>query len=340
MLIDWITARVPLNDLSDDAREACRNFGDRVQRFCPKTGTVRWEQSAWDSIRSDSHQLSMRVGLDLWIQGSPARVMGDGCAVFGSGASAALDLGGCVERMAALAASVLECSLPRAEAWKVSRVDVTGNMRLGSLAEVRDALRVLRDCEGGRYRVSQQAGDTVYWSHRSKHRSGKAYAKGPHLHHVMKQSTYTGRRYTSQELLDAEQLLRLELKLGREFFDRHDWKLLTPVQLREQWEDYFGRMIGDANMTSDDDVKQRIISAATSEGRGRAAYGCWLVIQSEGWERARESFAIRTWYRHLNVLRAAGLGDADIAAGRVVQLRRRVMDAQLVTSWAQLARVA
>ena len=40
--------------------------------------------------------------------------------------------------------------------------------------------------------------------------------------------------------------------------------------------------------------------------------------------------------RNLKILRAAGLGDADLAKGKVVPIRRRVIEAQAVTSWAQL----
>lgn len=342
MLIDWVTCRVPLIELSADSLALAMLIGDRIARYCPKTGETRYETFAWDSIRSDSHQISVRVGAsDLWIQGSPARVCGNGDAVFGSGASARLDLPACVDSMRLFIQSQTGITLPSDIAlWTVSRVDVTGNLLLDSSAEVKDALKILRDCEGGRYRVSQQAGDTVYWSHKSKLRSGKAYAKGPHLAHLMKSRTYDGIEYSQADIELASRLLRLELKLGREFFARNDWTSLTPLDLSEQWNNYFARMIGGCEMKSDSDLKSRIMAAASSEGRGKAAYGCWLLIQSEGWERAKESFATRTWYRHLKVLRAAGLGDADISAGHVVPLRRRVFEAQLCQSWSELRAVA
>lgn len=183
MLLDWITARVDLECFSVSEREALRHLGDRIQRFNPKTGELVWETAAWDSIRSDSHNLSYRVGSDaLWMQGSPARVIGDGDAVFGAGSAASLDLPGSVQRMRNMLAGVLGIGLPEPlDVWKVSRVDVTGNLDVGSLPHVRESLAVLRNIEGGRYKVSSQAGSTVYWSQRSRLRAGKAYAKGPHL---------------------------------------------------------------------------------------------------------------------------------------------------------------
>jgi II/X family phage/plasmid replication protein len=336
VLIDWVTARVPLDQLSPEAREAANGVGDRVCRFCPRTGTVRWTTAAWDSIRSDSHQVSVKVGSDLWIQGSPARVIGDGCSVFGAGASSALDLVGCVDVMRRFVGGVLCVELPVPEQWIVSRVDVTGSHELNNIDEVRQALSILRNCEGGRYRVSQQAGDTVYWSHLSKLRSAKAYAKGPHLVHLMKQKSYDGKKYTAREILQASRLLRLELKLGREYWARVDWKTITPDQLTAQWSTYFERMIGGAEMAHETDIQRRIMAAALTEGRGKAAFCCWLFIEREGWERARNCFPKVTWYRHIKVLHAAGLSDADISAGKIVPLRRRILEARLVHSWAEL----
>lgn len=339
MLLDWVTARIPLDQLSAEARAAALQLGDRVCCYCPKTGDIRYESARWESVRSDSHQIAVRAGTDFWMQGSPARVIGDGDAVFGAGAAAALDIAGCVDRMRLFVADQIGAALP-ASGWIVSRVDVTGNLELGSLAEVRQALAILRGVEGGRYRVSQQAGDTVYWSHLSKLRSGKAYAKGPHLAYLMKSPRYNGRVYQPDEVAQANRLLRLELKLGREWFARNPWQDVTADRLRHEWNGYFERMIGGADMASDCDLQARVTAAAPSEGQGKAAYGCWVMIQREGWERAREFYSKTTWYRHMGILRAAGLRDADISVGQVVPLRRRIIEARAVSSWAELRSVA
>lgn len=53
-----------------------------------------------------------RVGSDsVWMQGSPARVIGDGDALFGSGAAAALDLPGCVLRMRHMLSRALDLGI-------------------------------------------------------------------------------------------------------------------------------------------------------------------------------------------------------------------------------------
>ncbi len=345
MLIDMLTARIDWQSLPVEDWQSLQMLNDRVMRYCPRTGEVKWDSCSWDSIRSDSHQISFRVGSDaLWIHGSPARVVGDGCTVFGSGPSSALDLVGCLAPMVSLISDQIGIDLPKApELWTVSRIDVTQNIKLSSLADVRVALRHLRDCEGGRYRVSQQAGDSVYWGGRSRLRKGKAYAKGPQLEYMMKKPDYTGREYSPSEILDASRLLRLELTLGAQYLrERSDkkWYQLTPEDLKTQWNDYFDRMIGKATMTQDTDVKQRIIHSATTEGQGKAAHLCWLFIQAEGWQKAKEEYPKTSFYRHLKIFHAAGLGDMDISAGRVIPFRQRIIEAEHVNTWYELRKAA
>lgn len=365
MLIDWVTASLDMEKCSEDLRENLMLLGDRVLRYCPRTGVIKWESCAWDSIRSDSHQLAFRVsGSAIHIQGSPARVCGSGDAVFGEGAARALDLPACLSRMVAFISGMIGHNLPAAvELWKVSRVDVTANLLLDDLASVRVALRILRECEGGRYRVSQQAGDTVYWSHRSRLRSAKAYAKGPHIRYQIAQTGYTGRAYTSQELSLLDRLLRLELKLGAQWLRERAgkaWHKLTPDDLRGLWHEYFEKMIGDASMT-EESLYEKICEAAelirleknitskvelkSSEGMAKTAYAFYLLIQKEGWQRVRELHSKKgkpsqTYYRNLNVLHRAGLGDADISAGTVVVLRRKIIECQIIESWDDLRKAA
>lgn len=344
MLLDWITARVDLELFSDSQRLALRNLGDRIQRFNPKTGEQTWETTAWDSIRSDSHNLSYRAGSDaLWMQGSPARVIGDGDAVFGSGAAAALDLPGCVLRMRDMLSTAIGIELPEdASVWKVSRVDVTGNLDVGTLPRVRESLSVLRNVEGGRYRVSSQAGDSVYWSQRSRLRAGKAYAKGPHLLYLMRQKTYDGRRYTDEEIELAKRLLRMELRVGAQWWRERTgkpWYNVTAAELKEQWQEYFGRMLGEIQV-NEMNVEERIIEVAQTEKQAKAAIRLWLQIKGGGWEKARNSIGRTTWYRNLKILRQAGLSDADFSSGKVVEMRRETIEVRDVQSWEELKRLA
>lgn len=339
-MIDWISLRLDSSSCPDfGGWVALRNWGDRILRYCPRTGETRWEVAAWDSIRSDSHQLAIKASAGgLWVQGSPARVMGSGDTVFGAG-DAGRDVELCARAMIDFAARLLRLSpVPHFRLWVVTRFDVTQNYDLGSAASVRTALAELRNVEGGRYRVSQQAGDTVYYSHLSRHRAGKAYAKGPHLVHLLKQSTYTGCRYSESDLELAHRLLRLELRLGSKFFHQLQmpWYLLKWSDLKEQHDSYFMRMVGVEGIeVTDMGYVDRFVKVAPSEGQGRGAARSWALVQSMGWQAARESIPKSTWYLHQKIWRAAGLGDADISAGRVVSLRRPLI-MRPVSSWDEL----
>ncbi len=344
MLIDWVTSYLDYDKAPDwGGWTLARQWGDRIVRYCTRTGDVRWETNAWESVRSDSHSVVMCfTGVSLRVQGSPGRAMGDGDAVFGNG-DAGRDIWACVRAMHVHAARALRVSsMPDARLWKVIRCDVTHNYLLSSLADVRIALRELRGTEGGRYRVSQQAGDTIYWSHLSRLRAGKAYSKGPHLRYLMAKPHHTGRVYTEKELELADRLLRLELRLGSQWWRERSggpWWMVTWDKLSEQHGDFFGRMVGEGiDMGSVDFVdkcEKSAMEIGLTEGQGRSAGRTWAVIQSTGWESARSSMPKATWYRHLKIIRAAGLGDADISAGRVVSLRRQVI-MRPIASWEDL----
>ena len=341
MLIDWITLRLKRDDAPHWAGwRRLETWGDRIARFCPSTGEVRWTTDAWDSIRSDSHQVAMRcTGSTLWIQGSPARCMGLGDAVFGSDGATSLFL--CARAMVAFVGRMIHVDpMPEIRLFRLNRVDVTINYMMSNLASVRVALGELRGVEGGRYRVSQVAGDTVYWSHLSSLRAGKAYAKGPHLRYLAKQGK--GKNYDEDDLVLSDKLLRMELRLGRLFWRRMTipWWSVPWSLLRAEHEQFFGRMLGDDGVECRDmGFVDRICEVAPTVGQGRAAARTWALIQSIGWQATKDSMPERSFYRHLSILKAAGLGDADLSAGRVVSLRRKLVPV-VVHSWDELRKAA
>lgn len=344
MLIDWLSLRLDSSSCPDwGGWLRLREWGDRILRYCPRTGETRWEVTAWDSIRSDSHQLAIKAGGgSFYVQGSPARVMGSGDTVFGAG-DAGRDIVQCASMMIAFAARLVYVDpAPHYRLWHLTRADITANYLLPSLAGVRVALSELRNVEGGRYRVSQQAGDTVYWSHLSRHRAGKAYSKGPHLRHLLKQSTYTGCRYTDSDLDLADRLLRLELRLGSKWFYQLPipWYRLSWDNLKEQHDEYFLRMVGVEGLEGVDmGFLDQFIKVAKTPAQGRGAARSWALVQAMGWQAARDMIPKSTWYLHQKIWKAAGLGDADISAGRVVSLRRPLI-MHPVSSWDDLRRAA
>lgn len=344
-MLDFVTAHVPLTAFSEFDVTKLLSLGDRVMRYCPSSGDVRYITTAWDSIRSDSHGLNYRVGTDLWVQGSPARCIGSGESVFSSGASAAEDVVGCLDRMIAMLYSHLDLETrPDVDAWDVCRVDVTRNLLLDSLPEVRQALAFLRNAEGGRLRVYQPDGDTVYWNKNSRYKKGKAYAKGPHLRYQMGQKKYTGYRYTDEEIEQAQRLLRLELTIFKRQWQKNlgidKWQELTPAILGQQWQEYFSRLMGSTIM-NDEELKERIEAVAPTVGQAKAAYTMWYLVKSMGWELAKESHTSTTWYRNLKILKESGLTVTDIGNGKVIPFRvQKLVLGREVCSWSDLRKAA
>jgi II/X family phage/plasmid replication protein len=378
-LLDWLSLRYDRTDSEPLwVRQQWDAFGDRILRV-KASGELVWQSSAWDSVRSDTHGVVVKVSpTAVFVQGSPARAMGNGCNVFG--APGRDDVVSCFRAMLAAAAAGTGLHLPADyRRWKLTRADVTANLALGNLAEVRVALAYLRGLEGGRYRVSQQAGDTVYWSHRSRLRSGKAYAKGPHLAYELKRaaklervgvsasgdvlaneprvtlrSTAERGVYDPERIALAGRLLRLELTLGAQWFRERatrQWYDMSAVEWSREWDSYFGRMFGDGIELQDSamqhiDSFERAVETARRNGerslanitnaQARAAFRTWQLIRAVGWQEARDSTTRPTWYRHCKVMKAAGVRDLDIAHGRVVPMRTRLLELRPVGSWSEL----
>lgn len=349
-MLDWLTASLPFSALPEQVWQHLSTIGDRIMRYCPRSNEVKWESPAWDSVRSDSHQIAFRVGSDaIHIQGSPCRVVGDGDAVFGpvDGLRPADGLRAMVRH----ACKVLSVILPLDPSlWRVSRMDCTVHLLFDDLPSVRVALAHLRNLEGGRYRVSQQAGDTVYWNHSSRRKAAKAYAKGPHLSYLMRRKDYTGRQYSESEIALANRLLRLELRLGSQFWNEQNkvspWFEMSAADVDAAAWVHFDKLLGDASVIHVSDLEASLRSVTVNgesltDGAVRSALGLWGLIGSFGWERAREMTPRTTWYRNLKFLRLAGLSDLDISSGRIVELRaERLCCARRVTSWSELRAVA
>ncbi|MEM7504707.1 MAG: hypothetical protein AAF417_21915, partial [Pseudomonadota bacterium] len=162
------------------------------------------------------------------------------------------------------------------------------------------------------------------------------YLKGPQLRAMQRKREYTGRRYSEDEIAGADRVVRLELMLRRKWFEDRPWYNVTSDCLLAEFFSYFDRMLGTMEVTDVSALLARCIDSAPTEGQGRAAYATWLLIRSHGYEPARQVKTKSTWYRDIKVLKAAGLGTADLRGGVVVPFRRRAVSIQQVNSWQQL----
>lgn len=334
MMIDYMALAIDATQCPAKALEFLSAQQDVIMRISPD-GELVWRIPARADIRSDTHQITVRLGSALTIHGSPARCMGDGKSnVFGS-----FDVLECFHAMVSFVSEHIGCPLlTDPEFWELWRLDVTGNYDLGSLENVKQALNYLRHMEGGRYQV-RTAAETVYWSPKSRLRAGKAYAKGPHMQYMIERDKA---QLSEKQLALVQGLLRLELKLGSQFWRRdadRPWYDCTSEYLSEVHSRFFEKFIGSVEVSEMDDVLERLEQVAPTAGYAKAAYRTWLLIQMHGMERARALTGRSQWYKHKALLREVGISWADMHARKIVPFRRRmIVLGDPVTSWEDLER--
>ncbi|OGS94423.1 MAG: hypothetical protein A3H31_01640 [Gallionellales bacterium RIFCSPLOWO2_02_FULL_57_47] len=348
MLIDWLTLRIKL-----DANLG-QNLLDRIldcmgYTFCVDAdGKEKWRKHALDidKLRSDSQGLYWSITADgqsqryLTIGASPSSIENEGLNVFGS-----CDIEHCATVLIEHAGRALKSILPNWNNWQCRRLDITANYDMGNAAQVKQALRLLLGTDAPRRRTNsdRKGGDTVYWNPSSDLQAGKAYHKGAHLRMLSRQ----GNLFLDDETLElADNLLRLELKLGARWFRRYeekdDWHTLTEYELTEIHHKFFYALIGGGVEVYDmGTLLLELEKVCPTKGRALAAHRSWALIKTIGFSQAKESMPGRTFRLHCEYLRAAGLSNADLCAGVVIPFRRQqLVLREPVTSWTQIRMAA
>lgn len=340
MLIDWLTLRFPLNsELGSHLVGRIRDCLGMVVSFKPD-GTEKWRRNDLDidKLRSDSEGLFWSITADadsqlyLSIGASPSSIEFDGMNVFGS-----LDVEHCACVLLRCASMALAAVLPHWSKWQCRRMDITANYDMGSAAQVKQALRLLLSTDAPRRRTNsdKRGGDSVYWNPTSDLQAGKAYHKGAHLRMMQRK----GAILLSEETLQlADNLIRLELKLGARWFRRlnSNWQSLQPEQLCAFHQKFFAALIGSSDVEVSDMGKllEELEKVAPSPGQALAAHRTFALIKTIGYTQNQESVPGSTFRRHCKYLRAAGLSSADLCAGKVLELRKRsLVIEQPVLSW-------
>lgn len=348
-LIDWLTLRLPLEKIQDQALQARVRECINTLHCTDTDGCLVWEKQVLnvDALRSDTIGLFWQLQSDgkrqyLVIGGSPASIE-HGVNVFGE-----LDIQYCAGVLIKAAGKELLSILPRVEHWQCRRIDITGNYALPDAASVKQALRQLSISEGGRRKAStdHRGGDSVYWNPSSDLTKGKAYHKGPQLRRLVR----LGKLDLEDSLLAlADRLLRFEHTRGARWFRRLSeqgvcWFDLTCQQLVGFFMEFFGRLVDGVEVV---DMKRHELVEAIrqanqcTESQAEAAFATYRNIRADGFDVAKGFISRATWYRHLRMLRNAGISDAELVSGNVVQFRPvRVVLAQAVGSWEELRRAA
>ena len=333
MFIDWLSMVLEVKTPED--RELVRRLG-QGRDVCVKIrdGEQLVEWYPRDSKRSDSHTL--QVGLTanrITLDGSPARLWSAN-NVFGDA-----DPKACAARMIRSASKTSGVILPPLDRWRPTRLDLTQNYALDNFSQVRSALGELSKVCGGHLKVSTFK-ETPYWNRFSPLWSAKAYAKGPHLQHLVKQGTASA---TDQELAEAQRLLRLEVTIKNRMIKlgHLTWESMTPERLMilflEVAEKIIPPNVGD--ISSESQLCEAAI-AKFGTRKGRALYAFWTVVKSQGVETTQEQFSRTQWFTRSRDLRSLGVSLSDLNSGQILAFRPKAIVARPVDSWEDLRRVA
>lgn len=337
-MIDWLTLKLDGFFLDRETHNQCLKLFDRIIKMSSLTGDVIWESIARESIRSDSHTITVSFGSSITIQGSPARVVSRN-NVFGS-----LDIQKCALEMIQFVCEHYQIILPRdLKKWSCSKIDVTQNFDLGSLAQVKEGVDYFKPLKIGNQKTSTEE-TTVMWGKGSALHMGKIYAKGPHARKMVAGKSAF---YTEIELQKADRLIRVEYSIRRLMIRRLrenarlEWYQLTPEYLLSLHSDYFSKFISSIEVVDMGTVLEKLLSNVgkaenqiPTEGRARAAYDCYLRCREIGYHQAKDSYPQSTFYKHVKYLGTIGLDQADLQPSNVVPLRRRpILLDKPVSSW-------
>lgn len=333
-MIDWLTLKIDLVHLSIDTIKSIQSMSSTICRINPD-GVIEWEAYCWDSIKSDTHQVCVRIGAsELWIQGSPARV-GLPNNMFGS-----LDIRYCANKMIDFASSHLGLGhLPQHMEWLCTRIDVTRNYLMQSPAEARQALSYLKQSPESRQKHSTES-NGFYIGKGSTLHAGKIYLKGQDARRNNKQGRAL---YSESQLRKADKILRSEYMIRRHRIRRLkeeggiDWFRLTPESLLQMHTDYFREYFSEIEVVDMSNILERLLAIAPTEGQAHAAYDCYIRIRTVGYEQAKTTYTKTSWYRHIGHLKNIGLNRADLNPSNVVPLRKRRIDVgQAVRNWDEI----
>lgn len=346
MLIDWLTLRYPIDEtIGIYVYEKIQNCLGKT--FCTNfDGSVKWQKHNLDleKLRSDSQGLFWSVTCDgdsqryLSVGASPASLEFAGVNVFGTS-----DIEYAAQIVLRQASKVLGAILPNHTLWQCRRVDITNNYDMGNPAQLKQALKLLLNTDAPRRRTNsaRKGGDTVYWNPISDLRAGKAYDKGAHLRMQVRK----GNIECPDQLLGlADNLLRLELKLGARWFRRLDkaWHCLTEENLTHEHHSFFAALLGDGVEVKDmGTLLEELEKVCPTKGRALAAHRTFALIQSIGHTQTKESMPDSTFRLHCSYLKKAGLSSAELCAGEIIELRtRKLIIAEPVQWWDEIKRVA
>lgn len=202
----------------------------------------------------------------------------------------------------------------------------------------------MKSISKGQTKTQGEAYETTayFGSKNSRLKKIKIYLKGPEVERENKDR----KRRKKPLILDnevklAENMVRIESRLMREWFDRRRIptnlkKLIKRIEqqpdllndcYKESISDLMKSMEGDAMTILNDDQVLQKLHCEYKEIRGKAnrAFGVYQAIKGVGLDRYKKQLPRNTFYTHINMLKQAGFSHADLCnlhkPNNVIQIR-------------------
>lgn len=330
-MIDWLTLILDRQHLSVSDLQVLESKTDLIIRVT-QDGEERSKTGLWERLRSDTQGLTYRLNdRELTITGSPASAISPN-NVFGTN-----DILQAFNDMLSFFADATHTEPPRNPIlWRCTRIDYTQNYHLGGQVAVNQALDYFSRLPTRGNNVTVDRG-TAYWNQRSKLRKGKGYNKYQHALYSMDKKTAL---YTPEQLELLKGILRLELQIGRQYFNKYGtkWYNLTEQLLQNEHAKFFESvLINNIEVPRMDNLLDKLIEVSPTEGQARSALQYLHTIKAMGSKTARSMTPDRTHYRHIKNLKAAGLTQADIQSGEILHFRPKFILMEPVNCWEDIA---
>jgi II/X family phage/plasmid replication protein len=216
---------------------------------------------------------------------------------------------------------------------RVTEVDITYSVRVPGESYRNALIDVLRHTSKGQTRNRGDSFQTTcyFGSRNSRLKKIKVYLKGPEINNDIKERKKKKMVLPpSQVISDAQELVRFELTLKKDWLERRrlptrlqDFQRLLssdPAMLRtvynEGMKDLFKSLSGEVMTVSDDKKVFAVLEKYHGDTRGRVArlMGFYQGLKSVGYDAMKASYPERTFYRYVKDLELAGFGRSHVCS--------------------------
>lgn len=303
MMIDWVTARIPLAHGTPlhGGKIQCTNGHGEIEYIVNRRLAVQGSHSSTITIRS------LHIGPDGEIEfsGNPVKFL-KGHNLYGSTDIVALMKHTLEQifRQLNITPSPANWSAIRAGQYAITRIDLNEMIKMGSLADVLAWIRATSHASRSRHKSGGiLKGDTLYWGKNSRRWAMKLYAKGQEISakgHELPENLSSRAPLTQW----AQDKLRWELVLRSPELKKHELNTavaLANANFRILFDTYKSRIV----LPDNRDLANNILRQLPRHLR--ATYSLW-----KSGEDLRQAMTKNTFYRHRRMLLTLGI-DISVA---------------------------